>query len=49
MVLMLCLVLSGVFSYAHGAARTENGKGEDGIPIDVMVNQDQATTKHQPL
>lgn len=34
MVLMLCLVLSGVLCYASGAAGTENEKGE-GIPIEI--------------
>ena len=34
LVLMLCLVLSGAFCYAHGAARTENNEKEnDGTPI----------------
>ena len=36
LVLMLCLVLSGAFCYAHGAARTENEKGKDEIPIEVI-------------
>ena len=35
--LMLCLTLSGAWCYAHGAARTENGKG-NGIPIEVIRN-----------
>lgn len=35
-VLMLCLVLSGALCYASGVARTENGKGEDGIPIELI-------------
>ena len=38
MVLMLCLILSAAFSYAHGAARTgipKNEKG-DGAPIIVI-------------
>ena len=34
LVLMLCLVLSGAFCYAHGAARTEKEKGQ-GISIEV--------------
>ena len=33
---MLCLTLSGAWCFAHGAARTENGKGRDGIPIEVI-------------
>ena len=33
-VLMLCITLSGAWCYAHGAAGTENGKG-DGILIEV--------------
>lgn len=32
LVLMFCLVLSGAFCYANGAARTENEK-RDGTPI----------------
>jgi len=36
LVLMLCLILSGAFSYAHGVARTENKKGE-GIPLEVIL------------
>ena len=31
LVLMLCLTLSGALCNAHGAARTENEKGGDGI------------------
>ena len=38
MVLMLCLVLSGALCYANGAARTENLKGEDGTPIEIINN-----------
>ena len=34
--LMLCLTLSGAWCYAHGAAGTENGKGKDGTPIEVI-------------
>ena len=34
MVLMLCLILSGALSYAHGAARTESH--EDGRPIELI-------------
>jgi len=33
LVLMLCLALSGALCYAHGAARTENMKGEGAILI----------------
>ena len=36
LVLMLCLTLSGAWCYAHGAAGTENGKGKDGTPIDII-------------
>ena len=32
LVLMLCLILSGAFSYAHGVARTENEK-DAGLPL----------------
>ncbi len=35
LVLMLCLVLSGAWCYANGAASTENEKGE-GIPIEII-------------
>lgn len=38
LVLMLCLTLSGALCYANGAARTENEKGRDGIPIEVIAN-----------
>lgn len=34
---MLCLILSGALNYAYSTARTENEKGEDGIPIDVIA------------
>ena len=34
LVLMLCLILSGALSYAHGAARTESH--EDGRPIELI-------------
>ena len=34
--LMLCFTLSGAFCHASGAARTENEKGNDGTPIDVI-------------
>lgn len=37
-VLMLCLTLSGALCYARGSARTENEKGKDGIPIEVIEN-----------
>lgn len=37
-VLMLCLVLSGVLSYAYGVVGTENQKGTDGVPIDLKKN-----------
>ncbi|MBR6930407.1 MAG: DUF3244 domain-containing protein [Bacteroidales bacterium] len=36
-VLMLCLVLSGALCYASGAAGTENGKGKDEIPIELIA------------
>ena len=38
LVLMLCLVLSGALCYAHGVARTENWKGGDGTPIEIIKN-----------
>ena len=34
-ILMLCFILSGALSYAHGEAKMENAKGED-IPIEVI-------------
>lgn len=37
LVLMLCLILSGALCHAYGAARTENEKGKDGTPIDVIA------------
>ena len=36
LVLILCFVLSGAFCYVFGAARTENEKGRDGTPIEVI-------------
>ena len=36
MVLMLCLILSGSFCHASGVARTENEKGKDGTPIEII-------------
>ena len=36
LVLMLCLILSGAWCYASDAARTENVKGNDGVPIIVI-------------
>ena len=36
LVLMLCLVLSGAWCYANGAASTENEKGE-GIPYNKIM------------
>lgn len=35
-VLMLSLVLSGAFCYAHSATGTENMKGKDGIPVELI-------------
>ena len=35
-VLTLCLVLSGAFCYAQCVAGTENMKGNDGIPIELI-------------
>ena len=35
---MLSLVLSGALSYASGAARIENGKGQDGTSIVIIQN-----------
>ena len=35
-VLMLGLILSGALCYASGVARTENEKGKDGTPIEVI-------------
>ncbi len=35
-VLMLSLVLSGAFCYAHSTTRTENMKGKDGIPVELI-------------
>ncbi len=43
LVLMLCLILSGAFCYAHGAARTENEKGE-GTPIIIILRSHHAGT-----
>ena len=35
-VLMLSLVLSGAFCYAYSATGTENMKGKDGIPVELI-------------
>jgi len=35
MILMLCFILSGALCYAHGEARTSNGKDWVPIPIDI--------------
>ena len=43
-VLMLCLILSGAFCYASGAARTENEKGEGAILI-IKTAQHGGTDK----
>ena len=43
LVLMLCLILSGAFCYAHGAARTENEKGE-GTPLLLIIKTQQGGT-----
>ena len=36
LVLLLCLILSGAWCYAHGVAGTEKDKGRDGTPIEVI-------------
>ena len=38
LVLMLCLTLSGALCFASGLAGTENEKGDDGIPIELIKN-----------
>ena len=38
LVLMLCLTLSGTLCFASGLAGTENEKGDDGIPIELIKN-----------
>lgn len=42
---MLCLVLSGALCYAHGAAKTENEKGEDTPIITIAKSQQGGTDK----
>ena len=44
LVLMLCLILSGAFCHASGLARTENEKGNDGIPIELIKNSSHGIT-----
>ena len=36
LVLMLCLILSGAFCYAHGATGTSEKKGEENDPILII-------------
>ena len=43
-VLMLCFILSGALCYAHGEARTENEKGNDGIST-VLCGKHSQTGK----
>ncbi len=45
LVLMFCLVLSGAFCYANGAARTENEKGKDTPVITIAKSQHGGTDK----
>ena len=45
LVLMLCLILSGALCYASGLARTENEKGEDGIPVEIIKNTSHSGTE----
>ena len=42
---MLCLTLLGALCYASGLARTENGKGKDGIPIELIKNSSHGGTE----
>ena len=44
LVLMLYLVLSGALCYASGAARTENEKGKDGVPIGLLEKSSQSSS-----
>ena len=43
--LMLCLTLSGAFCHASGLARTENEKGKDGIPIELITNSSHSSSE----
>ena len=43
MVLMLCLTLSGALCYASGVARTENEKGKDGTPVEIITNSSHSS------
>jgi hypothetical protein len=43
LVLILCLILSGALSYAHGEARTENEK-EEGIPLLLILKTQHGGT-----
>ncbi len=44
-VLMLCLTLSGVFSYAIGVAEQVNKKGNDGTPIEIIKNSSSTSSE----
>ena len=44
-VLMLSLVLSGAFCYAHSVTGTENMKGKDGIPIELIERSTCASSE----
>ena len=43
--LMLCLTLSGALCHASGLARTENEKGKDGIPVELIKNSSHSGTE----
>lgn len=45
LVLMLCLILLGALCYAHGEARTENEKGKDGIPIELIERASHSSSE----
>ena len=45
-VLMLCFfILSGALCYANGKARTENEKGKEGTPIEVIERASHSSSE----
>ena len=43
LVLLLCFILSGAISHAHGAARTEK-ENEEGVPISIILKTQHGGT-----
>lgn len=49
LVLMLCLILSGAFSYAHGMARTEIEKGMGDHRLTIQKAQHGGVDKSESI